>query len=265
MVPLMLMLLQTAVAGETTHEVEISGSAAFVTRTDWMFSPLPHDGIAPSASLGWSPRGEKDVNLLRLSFTPARIASGPSHDFTWDGEDRETFASAATLVDLQYAYGRRIDGEGWTMHVGGTSANHLENQVNAFALMGIESYFGAFELGPWADLRVQVAERHALEFEAWTPLISWVARNPYSLHSGEHIWNTRDPNPVVTIGRYLGDGQLQTINTYQAIHLRAGYSVALSRTFTAFTRLRADGFHHSDPWPLAEWQLGLDLGLRGTF
>lgn len=258
------LLLVPALAAGTTHEVELSAGASFVTRTDHMFSPLPHDGVAPTVDLGWSPRAERGAHVVRISFTQANLSSGPSWSFTWDGETRETFPSPASLADLQYGVGRRIDTGRWTLHVGGTSANHFENLVNGFAILGAESYFGVFELGPWVDARLAVNERHTVELEAWTPLLGWVARNPYPMHNAEHIWNTRSPNPLLTVARYLGDGQLQTLNSYQAVHLRAGYSVAASDTITLFARGRADGFHDTVPSPLAEWQLGLDLGLRGT-
>lgn len=262
---LLLLLLAPALAGDTTHEVELSGGGDWLARTDQMFSPLPHDGLAPTVGLGWSPRGRRDASVLRLSVTMGDISSGPAWTFTRDRESRETFPSAITLADLQYAYGRRIDGDRWTLHVGATSANHFENLVNAMAILGVESYFGVFELGPWVDWRLQVADGQALELEAWSPVLGWVARNPYAMHSGEHIWNTRDNKPVNIIFRYLGDGSLQTVDTYRAVHLRAGYSLAVSDVVTLFARGRADGFHHTTPWPLTEWQLGLDLGLRGTF
>ncbi|MCB9697072.1 MAG: hypothetical protein H6738_09865 [Alphaproteobacteria bacterium] len=252
-------------ADSTTHEFEAAAGADLVTRTDWMFSPLPHDGIAPSVDLGWSPRGRRDANVVRLSFTPANIASGPSWSFTWDGETRETFPSSATMVDLQYAYGRRIDAGAWTVHVGATSANHFENVVDAFAINAVETYFGVFELAPRVEARWKLSDRHTIELEGWTPLLAWVARNPYPMHNGEHIWNTRDNQPVFIIFRYIGDGRLQTLDTYQAVHLRTGYALRLSNRFTALARVRVDGFHDKVPWPLAEWQAGLDLGLRGTF
>ena len=59
-------------------------------------------------------------------------------------------------------------------------------------------------------------------------------------------------------------GTLQTLNAYQAGHVRGTYSVGVSDHLALFARGRVDALHNSRPWSLTEWQAGLDLGIRGT-
>lgn len=254
-----------ALAGDTVHEVELRGGIHELVRADRMLSAVPHHGAAPSFDLSWSPRGPRMAHLVELSFTPTTLASGKPWSWRDDGERRETGRDAAVLVDLQYAIGARIDAGEWTLHVGGTVANQFENLATNYGFLGMESYLGVLGAGPWVDLRRGLGERHTLELQAYSPVVSWVARNPYAVHSGQHVYNTRDNKPLNIIPRYLADGSVQTLNHIQAIHLRAGYAFDLSDTFALVARGRVDGFHLSVPHPMVEWRLGMNLGIRGRF
>lgn len=265
MVTLTLLATGPARAGDTTHELDLRGGINEIVRADRMVAAIQHQGASPTFDLSWSPRAARAAHVVEVSFTPGQISPGPSWSFTRDGERLETGKDAAPLADLRYAVGRRVDAGDWTFHLGGTSANHFENITTNYGFYGMETYLGVLGLGPWLDLRRGLAERHGAELEAWAPLAAWIARNPYAGHSGQHIYNTRDNKPLLIIPRFLADGTPQTLNHYQSVHLRLGYTFALGETVALVARSRVDGLHLAVPHPLVEWQFGLDLGLRGRF
>ncbi len=258
-------LAAVAHAGQTTHEVELLGGAQHLIRNDKQISALPHTGTSPTFDLRWSPRAPRGAHVVAISFTPATTQSVEDWSFHSDGETLRSGPDGITMVDLQYAYGRKFEGNGWTVHLGGTLATHFEDVATDYGFLGLKTYLGVIGVGPWADLRVSVRDRHTFEAQAWTPVASWVSRNPYAVHDGDYIFRTRNPNVPLTIGRLLADGKPQAPNHYQAVHLRAGYAYGLFSHFDLVARARLDGLHLTRPQPLLEWQLGLDLGLRGSF
>ncbi len=260
-----LLAASLALAGDTVHEVALRGGVNEIVRADRMITGTQHQGASPTFDVAWSPRGPRLAHGLEVSFTPGQMSSGPPFDWSVDGEEHQTGNDAAALADLQYALGRRIQAGKWTIHLGGTVASHFENITTNYGFLGMETYLGVFELGPWLDLRRELGKRQTLELQAWAPIASWVARNPYPAHNGQHIYNTRDNQPLRIIPRFIADGSPQTWNHYQAIHVRVGYAFDLNDTFAVVVRGRADGLHLSVPHPLVEWQLGMNLGIRGSF
>lgn len=260
------MLAGLALAGSTIHELEVSPTLAAVVRTDRLISPRAYTGVAPGAALAWNIRGPSAVNHFDLSVAIGDFRSGPDFDYQWsDGTENRTEASPATLVDIQYAHGRRLRGKGWTLHVGATSSNHVEDITHVIGFLGLKTYLGLFEFGPWAEARVDLHRRHALELEVWSPVITWVSRNDHSVHDGDYIWHNRDNNTVSTIVRYIGDGSVQSVNHYQAAHVRLGWTAQLNDRFSLLLHSRVDALHYSEPRSLVQLQFGAQAGLRGSF
>lgn len=262
----MTVLLMAALSSAgTMHEIELTGGASALVRDDRMVGAIPHSGLAPGGALSWTPRGDRDANRIRLGFQPATLRGTEDFTYTWDGEKKSSGPDAVSIAELQYAYGRRLDGTGFTLHLGGTVAGHIEDVSTNYAFMGVKTYLGVFELGPWADLRIPVGQRHAFEVEGWIPVANYVARNRYGVHDDAYIDDTRDLKTLPIIGRLLASGSPYTLNAYQAAHLRAGFTLGLSDTFAVVTRARLDAVHLTISHPMVEWQAGLDLGIRGRF
>jgi len=259
------LLLALAASAGTTHELEMAAGAGGLFKTDRLMSPLPYSGAMPSVDLGWSPRGDRDTNKVVLSLAIGGLRSGPAYDFQWDERTVTTDATAVTAVELQYAYGRQIHGGAWTLDLGGTVANHVEDLGWAYGFTGPSAYLGIFEAAPWAWWRFEPGKRHALELEGWLPLFAWIARNPWAVHDDDYIWNNRDNNALLTIGRYIGDGSMRTWNDYQAAHGRVTYRLNLNDTWALVARARVDWFHFTEPDAIEQWNVGLGLGARGRF
>jgi hypothetical protein len=215
--------------------------------------------------VGWSARGDRDTNKVLVTLALGGIRSGPAYDFQWDEGTVTTDAAAVTALELQYAYGRQIHGPAWTLDLGGSIASHLEDIGWAYGFTGAAMYTGIFELAPWAHWRLEPGKRHAVELEGWLPLFAWMSRNPWAVHDDDYIWNNRDNNALLTIGRYIGDGSLYTWNRYQAAHGRVAYRLNLGDSWALVARARVDWFHHGKPDHIDQWTLGFGLGVRRRF
>lgn len=262
--PLLAALCSTAWSAPT-HDVEAALGATYYSRTDLVLSPRAYHGVLPRLGLGYRHRGARTMHTVEASLSKGSFRDQPDFDFTFEGSDRTSGPSVVTMVDLRYAVGHRFDLGAFSLHVGATNANHIEDLVQVYGWMGVSNYLGAFELGPWVDGSVSAGERHTFGFEAWTPALAWMGRNPYPVHSGQHIYNTRKNNPVSSIVNYIGDGSLRTVNTYQAGHLRLRWTYAFGRHFALSTRVRLDALHYAEPRSVVETQAGLDLALQGRF
>lgn len=263
---LMLTALVTASAqARPEHNVSLGAGATYLSRTDAQLSALPHKGVLPRVGLGYQARGDKGVHVVDIALITGSLRSQPDFGFTWDGEDRTSGPDALTMVTMRYAVGKRIDAGPLQLNLGATNANELMNATYNYVMVGMDNYLGVFELGPYADVQLALGERNRLGLEAWTPVMAWMARNPYAVHSGQHIYNTRSNNPVKIIPQYLADGSFRTVNTYQAAHLRGSWRFDMTKRFAVSTQLRFDFLHYSKPSQLIETQTGLDVALLGRF
>ncbi|MCB9678270.1 MAG: hypothetical protein H6737_24425 [Alphaproteobacteria bacterium] len=260
----MLFLALTALAG-TSSEVDLSVGARAMSRTDLHLSPKRYTGVLPHVGLGWDRHGAHGVHAVDLGLSLGSFRSQPDFTFSRDGEDVTTGASATTMVDLQYALGHRFDGPSWSLYVGATNANHIEDLSYGYGFLGLKAYFGAFELGPWVEWRKPVGEHHTFEASAWVPVAAWISRNPYPVHNGEYIWNTRDNKPLKIIPRFIGDGSLRTVDVYQAGHLRARWRFDFAKHWSVALGGTVDVLRCSEPRTVVETLAGLDARISGRF
>jgi hypothetical protein len=253
----------TAVAGD--HEVDLVGGVAPVVRTDLLLSPLRYTGALPGFGVRWAATGARASNRVGLDLALGGLRSGP--DWTWlsDGETVEAGPTGTTLIDLRYVHGRRVSDGAWTVQLGGTFTTHLEQHYYPYGFTGVSNYLGTLSLSPWIEASVDLGRRQHLELEGWVPLLTWVARSPYAVHDDEYLWHNRDTNPVLIAGRYIGAGELSSPLSYQSGHLRGTWSLDLSDHLAALVTGRLDAMHLTEPAPLAELQLGVHTGLRGSF
>jgi hypothetical protein len=261
----MLLLALTLLASAADHELDAKAGATVVHRTDLVASPLPYTGVLPTITVGWAARGKNDVHRVAIAAALGSIQSGPAWDFRDRGDKHSAVPSPVTFADFRYAYGRRISGDGWRLNLGGTFHSDVEHMVYPYAVSGVSMYMGVFTVGPWADLRVDLADRHTLTLEAWTPVVAWVGRNPYGVHDAEYIWDNRAGTDMDAIVNYIGGGHLETVDRHQALHLRTSWSGQITDHFGFVGGIRADVLHLTHPRPTLEYRLGADLGVKGVF
>lgn len=250
------------------HDVDLVGGVAPIVRTDLLLSPLRYTGVMPAVGLMWTGTGERASTRVALDLALGGMRSGP--DWTWirddgSGETVETGPTGSTLVDLRVAHGRRVLDRAWTLEVGGSFTTHLEQHYYPYGFTGVANYLGTLSLSPWVEAGFEPGKRHHVSVEAWLPVLTWVARSPYAVHDDEYLWHTRDTNPLAVASRFIGAGEMSTPLSYQSVHLRTTWSIDLSEHLGLLVAGRLDAVHLTDPSPLAELQLGVNAGLRGSF
>lgn len=248
-----------------TNQFDLTGGVAPTSRTDRLLSPLQYTGNLPSIQLGWSLRQPHALQSVSLGLQLGQLSSGMEYTYLQDGERREASPSPITVLDIRYAYGRRVGSGKWDIRVGATQYTHLEQFDWVFGFNGHGTYAGALELAPWVDARVSPGQRHHVELEAWVPLLTWVARSPYAIHDDQYLWHNRDTNPAAILVRYIGAGKLRTPMDYQAVHARGSWAIDLNQHFAVLVAAQLDLFSIPDPRPLAELQLTATAGVRGSF
>lgn len=266
LLPSLIALAVDARAAE--HDLDLVGGVAPVVRTDLLLSPLRYTGVMPAVGLMWTGTGERASTRVAVDLALGGLRSGP--DWTWtrddgSGETVETGPTGSTLVDLRVGHGRRVLDRTWSLEVGGSFTTHLEQHYYPYAFTSVSNYLGTLSLSPWVEASVDPGKRHHLAFEGWVPLLTWVARSPYAVHDDEYLWHNRDTNPLAIAARYIGAGQLSSPLNYQSAHLRTTWSIDLSKHLGLLVAGRLDAVHLTEPSPLAELQLGVNAGLRGSF
>ncbi|MFO7563130.1 MAG: hypothetical protein R6X02_10845 [Enhygromyxa sp.] len=253
------------ISGPTQHELALAAKAQVVHRRDQLLSPRPYRGVLPGADLGYAARGRHNTHVVSLSFAMGSLRSGPDFEYERAGELRSTEPSLATMLDLRYAYGRRLAGERWSVSLGATLPVHIEAMNWVYGPLGNFNYLGVFALGPWAQLRLEPAARHLIELELGAPIVAWVARSPYALNDDDFIAANADHAPGKAAFRLIGQGRFESLDTYQSVDLRGSWAFALHERWALVSTLGFWFAHESKPRPLSALHFSAMFGARGSF
>lgn len=239
--------------GKATNLFQLQYGLNFLSRQDQLFSPMVyHDLSFQNIAALYANESMLRWHTAEVFYSGYEARWHDDYSYLTGTEEKEQTTSPTfiTLVGVRYSYLKKIKvTEQGSWSVGGISDNQINAVDNVYGAFGTFGYLGQFSLSPMVRKQL-ISDRHELMVSAFIPLISWVSRSPYALNDDEYMKNNADHNGFKTVFRYIGDGNLQTINRLQKLNLDAEYGYRLSDRWQLGGVYRLEFLRSSKPKPL---------------
>mgnify|MGYP003447009140 CR=1 FL=1 len=251
-----------------SNKVSLQYGLHQLSRQDQLFSPMIyHDVSFQNIAALYANENSQRWHTAEIFYSGYEARWHDDYtDVTGAEEKVQTTAPTfITIVGVRYSYLKKIKvTEQGSWSVGGISDNQINAVDNVYGAFGTFGYLGQFSLSPM--VRKQFIEgKHEVLIDAFFPLLSWVSRSPYALNDDEYMKNNADHNGFKTVFRYIGDGNIQTVNRLQKFNLDAAYSYSLSDRWQLGGVYRMEFLRSSKPKPLIAVRNNFNLILSFEF
>ena len=91
------------------------------------------------------------------------------------------------------------------------------------------------------------------------PLMSWLARSPFSINDDEYIENTTQNSGIGTFFAFLADGQLATWDKLQYLDFDCHYEYLLNQKWSLKGRYAFSFIHVQVPRPMTSVQNNFNI------
>lgn len=245
---------------ESIHAVSVLYGLNQITRQDQLFSPMVYQDVSfRNITVRYVNENTNRCHTAEIFYAGYEAQWHETYTYLTgtDNEVQSTSPTFITLVGARYSFLKKmhVTKQGsWAF--GGITDNQINAVDNVYGAFGTFGYLGQFSVSPMVR-RQFVRERHELLLSAFFPIISWISRSPYALNDDEYIKNNADHNGFKTVFRYIGDGNIQTINNFQKINFHAAYSYRLSERWKLGGLYGMELLRSAEPKPL--------IALRNNF
>lgn len=251
-----------------TRQLDLSLGYGLLARQDLVFSPFVHESASPLHLALTYQRSRHWEQAWSLGFAQFAAQHRTAFDYTLPtapGELQHTAPHDFTFVDLGYKAGKRVavrERSIWTL--GGAVSADLDVMNYNHARISNFGYFMAFDLAAWGKWAYQPAPRHSVEAEVQLPILAWTARSPYLINDDKFIENTASHRSLKTLGKFIGDGRLTTLDDYHRATLILRYHFLVTGRWYIGAGYQGDWLRHDRPLPLrsARQQLMLNFSLH---
>lgn len=250
------------------NKISLEYGINLISRQDLLFSPMVYqDASFRNISLLYDHVNETRWHHAELFY--GGYDAQWHDDYTYltgiEEDVQTTSPTFITLVGMRYSYLRKLQGgAGNTWSIGGISDNQIHAVDNVYGAFGTFGYLGQFSLSPMVR-RQLVYEKHEWIISGYVPVISWISRSPYALNDDEYIKNNADHNGFKTVFRYIGDGNIQTVNRFLKFNLDVDYSYHLSTAWSLGAAYRVEFLRSTRPKTLSDMRNNINLKISYQF
>lgn len=253
---------------KASNKVSLQYGLHQVSRQDQLFSPMIYRDVSfQNIAALYANENSRRWHTAEIFYSGYEARWHDDYTYLTGSEEKEqtTAPTFITIVGVRYSYLKKIKvTEQGSWSVGGISDNQINAVDNVYGAFGTFGYLGQFSLSPM--VRKQFIEgKHEVFLDAFFPLLSWVSRSPYALNDDEYMKNNADHNGFKTVFRYIGDGNIQTLNRLQKLNLDAAYSYSLSDRWQLGGVYRMEFLRSSKSKPLIAVRNNFNLKISFEF
>lgn len=238
---------------KASNKVSLQYGLHQLSRQDELFSPMIYQDVSfQNIAALYANENSRRWHTAEVFYSGYAARWHDDYTYLTGAEEKEqtTAPTFITVAGMRYSYLKKMKvTEQGSWSVGGISDNQINAVDNVYGAFSTFGYLGQFSLSPM--VRKQFIEgKHEVLVDAFIPILSWVSRSPYALNDDEFIKNNADHNGFKTVFRYIGDGNIQTINRLQKLNLDADYSYRLSDKWQLGVVYRMEFLRSAKPKPL---------------
>ena len=192
---------------------------------------------------------------FRIGLRSLELTSQDPFSYQVRGGALRSPPSEATVGDASYAYSRKV-GSSW--HVGGAAGLDVEHTEYEYGAGSAEGFLYVASVQALLERTILEGPR-SLAVQVRIPLVSWVARPPFSTVDEERLQADND------FLHRLGTGETAFPGRLWLVDGRARYRQVLSGRLAWIADLRVRYARYDDPSAIRSLRYGADLGFGVRF
>ncbi len=251
---------------ERENMLSLNLGVSYITRQDLIFSPFIHTDFSPlSIGIEYT-RDQKLFQKASLRYGNFDPMLTSPYEFTLDGETNTAYPHSFNLIDIDYLIGKKAkESNSSIFTVGGLFEMDVQALNYAYGNSNYFGYYSALSLGIFGRYQYTVNGRSTLASTLQLPLLAWQARSPYLVNDDEFIENQSSHSGFKTFTSFLGDGQLVTLNQWQALDLDVKYLYDLNEKWKIGAGYLFEFIHASQSRNLLSFRHSFNLSANLSF
>lgn len=212
------------------NQLSLALGMSHLKRQDLIFSPFVHQDLSlMQIGINYQ-RNSRLIQSIDLQLG----LFAPGYQTPYKYEEEEDVKTATNdlfiFMNLDYRIGKYlVKHEKFNLEAGAALITKVQALNYVYGRIGNFGYHSTIGLGGYVNGSYQLNEKQKLSMGLQLPLLSWLARSPFSINDDEYIENTTQNSGIGTFFAFLADGQLASWDKLQYLDFDFHYEYLLNQ------------------------------------